>query len=208
MPGQAGLDPAGSVQNAAMALKLFRSTGYSSLFAPGQIRVAMHPGRMIAAVSAWAGFVCNVALWRQLSGSAGAGMGLARAVTLAMLIAAGCVVVLSALGWRRTLKPAATLVVLLTALAACSVWAQALPLDAKLLDQPLGALLLPPWASLLRWQVSALLAALVLVPTVWAWNTTLRRLNASQQLSVTVVGMLIGGVLLAASGFLLAKGLV
>jgi lipid A ethanolaminephosphotransferase len=186
-----------------MALKLFRSTGYSSIFAPGQSRVAMHPGRMIAALSAWAGFVCNVALWRELAGSPAGGMGLARALVLAVLVSGGCIVVLSALGWRRTIKPAGTVLVLLAALAACSVWSQGLPVDASLLD-----LLLPPWASLLRWQVSVLLAWLVLVPTIWAWNTTLRRLSASQQLSVTVMGILIGGVLLAASGFLLMKGLV
>ena len=159
-------------------------------------------------ISAWAGFACNVALWRELSRSPAGGMGLARALALAMLVSAGCVVVLSALGWRRTLKPAATLVVSLAALAACSVWTQALPVDASLLDRRLAGLLLPPWASLLRWQVSALLAGLALVPMVWAWNTTLRRLSASQQLSVTVMGMLIGAVLLAGSGFLLVEGLV
>ena len=191
-----------------MALKLFRSTGYSSLFAPGQSRVAMHPGRMIAAISAWAGFVCNVALWRELSGSPTAGMGLARALALSVLASGACIVVLSVLGWRRTLKPAGSLVILFAALSACSVWAQALPLDANLLDQRLAGVILPPWPSLLRWQVSALLAGLVLVPTVWAWRTTLRRLSASQQLSVTVMGILIGVVLLAGSGFLLIKGLV
>jgi glucan phosphoethanolaminetransferase (alkaline phosphatase superfamily) len=195
-------------QNAAMALKLFRSTGYSSIFAPGQSRVAMHPGRMIAAISAWAGFVCNVALWRELAGSPDGGMGLARALVLGVLVSSACIVVLSALGWRRTIKPAGTLLLLLAALAACSIWAQGLPVDASLLDQRLAGLLLPPWASLLRWQVSALLAGLVLAPATWAWNTTLRRLSASQQLSVTVMGILIGGALLAVSGFLLMKGLV
>jgi glucan phosphoethanolaminetransferase (alkaline phosphatase superfamily) len=191
-----------------MALKLFRSTGYSSIFAPGQSRVAMHPGCMIAAISAWAGFVCNVALWRELADSSRGGVGLARALVLAVFVSAGCVVVLSVLGWRRTLKPAGTLILLFTALTACSVWAQALPLDASLLRQHLSGLILPPWTSLLRWQVSALLAGLALVPTVWAWNTALRRLSASQQLSVTVMGILIGGVLLAGSGFLLVEGLV
>ena len=63
-----------------MALKLFRSTGYSSIFAPGQSRLAMHPGWMIAALGAWAGFVCNVALWRELAGSAQPAMGLPRAL--------------------------------------------------------------------------------------------------------------------------------
>jgi glucan phosphoethanolaminetransferase (alkaline phosphatase superfamily) len=186
-----------------MALKLFRSTGYSSIFAPGQSRVAMHPGWMIAAISAWAGFVCNVALWRELAGAGGDGMGLARALSLGLFISAGCAVVLSVLGWRRTLKPAGTLVLLLAALAACSIWAQVLPVDASLLDKRLSSLILPPWASLLRWQVWALLTVLALAPTVWVWNTKVRRLSANQQLSVTVMGILMGTALLAASAYLL-----
>lgn len=191
-----------------MALKLFRSTGYSSIFAPGQSRVAMHPGWLIAALSAWAAFACNVALWREIADSPAAGVGLPRALALSIFVFGGCVLVLSLLGWRRTVKPAGTLVVLVAALVACSIWAQGLPVDAGLLDKRLSSLILPPWASLLRWQVSALLAVLALVPTVWAWNTKLRRLSARQQLSVTVMGILIGAVLLAASGFALLKHLV
>src|SRR5215210_1526072 len=175
-----------------MALKLFRSTGYSSIFAPGQSRVAMHPGWMIAAVSAWAGFVCNVAVWRQFAGSGAEGMDWQPTLALGLFIAAGCVLVLSTLGWRRTLKPAGTLILFLAALAACSIWAQALPVDASLLDKRLSSLMLPSWASLLRWQVWALLTVLFLVPTVWVWNTKVRRLSARQQLSVMVMGSVLG----------------
>ena len=48
-----------------MSLKLFRSTGYSSILAPGESRVATHPGWVILAISLWIGFACNVALWRE-----------------------------------------------------------------------------------------------------------------------------------------------
>jgi glucan phosphoethanolaminetransferase (alkaline phosphatase superfamily) len=190
-----------------MGLKLFRSTGYSSIFAPGQSRVAMHPGWMIAAVSAWTGFVCNVAVWRRFAASGAEEMDWAATLALGLFISAGCILVLSTLGWRRTLKPAGTLILLLAALAACSIWAQALPVDANLLDKRLSTLFLPPWANLLRWQVWALLTALFLVPTVWVWNTKVRRLSARQQLSVTVLGSVAGAALLAASGFLLAQRL-
>ena len=44
-----------------MSLKLFRSTGYSSILAPGESRVATHPGWVILAISLWIGFACNVA---------------------------------------------------------------------------------------------------------------------------------------------------
>jgi glucan phosphoethanolaminetransferase (alkaline phosphatase superfamily) len=191
-----------------MSLKLFRSTGYSSIFAPGQSRVAMHPGWIVLATSVWAGVVCNVAIWRELARSSAETAGWPRALTLAVFLSAACALVLSVLGWRRTLKPTATLVLLIVALVACSVWSQALPIDASLLDKQLSSVILPPWASLLRWQVSALLAGLALVPTVWAWNSKVRRLSAQQQLSATVMGILLSVVLLGASGFALMEGWV
>ena len=189
-----------------MSLKLFRSTGYSSIFAPGQSRVAMHPGWIVLATSVWAGVVCNVAIWRELARSSAETVGWLRALTLAIFLSAACALVLSVLGWRRTLKPAATVVLLVVALVACSIWTQALPIDARLLDKPLSSVILPPWASLLRWQVSAMFAGLALVPTVWAWNSKVRRLSAQQQLSATVMGILLSVVLLAASGFALMEG--
>jgi glucan phosphoethanolaminetransferase (alkaline phosphatase superfamily) len=188
-----------------MSVKLFRSTGYSSIFAPGETRVAMHPGWMIAAVSAWTGFVCNVALWRGWAQSP-AGSGLARALAIGCFVAAGCALVLSLLGWRRTIKPAGTLLLLMAALAACSVWTQALPVDVTLLDRRLSGVLVPPWASLLHWQVSALLAVLGLVPAAWVWHTRIRRLSASQQLSLMVMGSVAAAALLGGSGFLLSQG--
>jgi glucan phosphoethanolaminetransferase (alkaline phosphatase superfamily) len=189
-----------------MSLKLFRSTGYSSIFAPGQSRVAMHPGWITAATSAWVGFACNVALWRELAHSSMDNMGWSRVLALAVFVCGASALLLSLLGWRRTLKPAATMLLFMAALAACSIWSQALPMDSSLLDKRLSSLILPPWASLLRWQASAVLAGLALAPSVWAWNTKVRRLSARQQLSATVMGILIGVVLLAASGFALLEG--
>jgi hypothetical protein len=43
MPGQARHDNL-ALHNAAMALKLFRSTGHSTLLMPGETRLAPHPG--------------------------------------------------------------------------------------------------------------------------------------------------------------------
>ena len=191
-----------------MALKLFRHTGYSSILSPGETRVAMHPAWMVAAVSGWIGFVCNVDLWRQLRVWPDDGAGLVQALTLGLGIAAVCAIVLSVLGWRKTLKATATLLIFLAALAASNIWGQALPVDSSLLDKRLSSLLLPSWASLLRWQVSALLVGLAVVPTVWVWHTSMRRLSGPQQLAVNVKGALLAGVVLAASGFLLARGIV
>ena len=184
-----------------MALKLFRSTGYSSILFAGETRLATHPGWVILAISLWAGVVCNVALWRSLwSGEPG----LARAATTSILVAAACGTVLSLLGWRKTLKPAATLVLFIAALAACAAWQQGVPVDVNLPEH----LLPPSWASMLHWQVAALLAGLALVPAVWVWNTHIRRLPGPEQLGSNMTGILIGGLVLAASGFVLLKVLL
>ena len=187
-----------------MSLKLFRSTGFESILTPGETRASIHPGWIITATSAWAGFVCNVALWRELW--TGDRVALARAFALGAFVAAICAVILSVLGWRKTLKPAATLILFVAALAACAIWQQDIPVDANLLQQPLSSLLLPSWASLLRWQVSALLAVLALAPAVWLWNTPVLRLPGPQQLSINMIGTLLASILVVASSFLLFRG--
>lgn len=189
-----------------MSLKLFRSTGYASILSPGETRVATHPGWLIAAVSVWVGFACNVALWRAFA--AGDSHALMRAVTVGALIAAVGGVVLSMLGWRKTLKPAGTVILYTMALMAASVWAQALPVDASLLDHDLSSLLLPSWASLLRWQLPTLLVGLAVVPSVWMWHTHVRRLPGPEQLSINMSGVVLAGLVIAGSGYLLFKGLV
>lgn len=185
-----------------MSLKLFRSTGYSSILSPGESRVATHPGWLILAVSLWIGFACNVALWRALR-SFGEGPGLGRSLLAGGFIAAGCAILLSLLGWRRTLKRAATVLLVLAALAAASIWVQAGPVDGSLLDQGLRGLVLPDWPSLLRWQFSALVAGLGLVPVLWLWQLRVRRLGGPEQLKANSVGMLLGLLSMGACGWLL-----
>ena len=186
-----------------MALKLFRSTGYSSILMAGETRLALHPGWMILAVSLWAGYVCNVALWRALAGSEGAA-GAGHVLVLGAFLSGVCAMFLSLLGWRKTLKPAATLILILAALAACSIWSQALRVDATLLDRTPSTVLVPPWASLLRWQVLASLAGLALVPAFWLWQKPLRRLSGPEQLKVNIAGIVLGAAVAAASGWMLS----
>lgn len=189
-----------------MSLKLFRSTGYSSILAPGESRVAPHPGWLVLAVSLWIGFVCNVALWRDLR-ALGAGPGLGRSLLAGAFVAAACGVVLSLLGWRSTLKRGATVMLLLASVMAAVIWVQARPIDGSLFDQGLRTLMLPTWPSLLRWQFPALVVGLGLVPTVLLWQVRLRRLPGSQQLAANFAGMLLGLLAMVLSGwFLFARG--
>ncbi len=188
-------------QNAPMSLKLFRSTGYSSILSAGETRVAMHPGWMILLTSVWAGFACNAALWRALFLRGGAGLG--QALATGTFLACASAVALSVLGWRKTLKPAATLILFLAALSASTAWVQAMPADSGLAQLRLAGLALPSWGGLLHWQAWAALTVLALLPAMWVSKTRVRRLPGDQQLSVNAIGSLTAGALLALSGFLL-----
>jgi lipid A ethanolaminephosphotransferase len=126
-----------------MSLKLFRSTGYSSTLSAGETRVAMHPGWMILATSVWVGFACNVALWGQSRAPVQGSASLAHAVAFGAFNAAACAVVLSVLGWRKTLKPAAVLILFLAALGVCAAWGQAAPSDSSLTAMTVPGLALP-----------------------------------------------------------------
>jgi len=182
-----------------MSLKLFRSTGYHSILAPGETRVAMHPGWAVVASSVWIGFACNPWFWRSLSG----GSGLMAASLQGVAITGGAATVISLFGWRRTLKPVATLLLGAAALVAAGVWTQDVALGATLESQR-AVMALPSWASLFGWQVPTLLGLLGLLPMLWLWNTHLRRLSGSAQLGANLTGMALGatitgGALLALS---------
>ncbi len=171
-----------------MALKLFRHTGYSTLLQPGEARLAPHPGWLVLAVSVWVALGCNVALWR---------FDAPRAVlATAALVGGASAAVLGLLGWRRTLKLAVTAVLLAAALLACGLWVQDLPVSALWQQRPRA--LLPPWPSFLRWPVLLLLMALALLPMLWVWNLTLRRLHGAQQLRANLLAFLLGGAAFAA----------
>src|SRR5689334_22727501 len=146
-----------------MPLKLFRSTGYSSILMAGETRVAMHPGWLILFTSLWIGFACNLGLWRELGGSVSGGLGQVL-MTGAFAAAAGAAA-LSVLGWRKTLKPAAVLAVLAAALAAGMAW------QAAAETMGLSGLPVLSWRGLLHWQVGAIVAGLALPPAIWICKT-------------------------------------
>lgn len=181
-----------------MALKLFRSTGYSTLLMPGESRLATHPLTVVLWASLWLGLACNVAVWRLLAGTAADPRA---ALASALVIGGGSGIVLSLLGWRRTLKPAITFALIGAALAACGLWSQQLPIET-LWHGPSRALL-PAWASFLRWQVLLLVLVLAVVPIVWIWNVSVRRLPGPAQLSANMTGAFAGAIVFAAGLWLL-----
>jgi glucan phosphoethanolaminetransferase (alkaline phosphatase superfamily) len=179
-----------------MRLKLFRSTGYSTLLMPGEARLAPHPGWVVLGVSLWLALACNVALWRELAGSA-RGTGIATALLAGAAAGGAAATVLSLLAWRRTLKLAATVLLLLGALLACGMWIQSVPVTETLWSVRWRTLL-PSWASLLRWQVPALVIGLGVLPAVVVWNLKLRRLTGPAQLRANFLGAAIGAAVMFA----------
>ncbi|GAC1529518.1 MAG: hypothetical protein NVS2B4_07910 [Ramlibacter sp.] len=185
-----------------MSLKLFRSTGYHSILAPGETRVAMHPGWAVVASGLWIGFACNPWFWHSLS-EGGAGLTAAALQGLAIAGVAGSAI--SLFGWRRTLKPIATLLLGGAALVSAGVWTQDVALGATLESQR-AVLALPSWASLFGWQVPSMLGLLGLLPMLWLWNAALRRLSGSTQLRANLTGMALGATV--TGGALLALSLL
>lgn len=180
-----------------MALRLFRTTGYSTLLMPGEARIAMHPAWLVLATSVWLALACNVALWRVATQPVDPRM---LAATVA-LMAGGSGFLLSLLGWRRTLKLAATLLLLAGALLACGLWLQGLPIESLWQQRPRA--LLPGWASFLRWQVTVLALLLAVPPIVWVWHVPVRRLPGPAQLQSNILGAMLAGAVFVAGVLLL-----
>jgi lipid A ethanolaminephosphotransferase len=182
-----------------MGLRLFRTTGYSTLLMPGEARVRPHPARLVFLGSLWLAIACNVGVWRLLTGQGGDWR---TALASVLLIAGASGIVLSLLGWRRTLKPTLTLALIGGALFAAGLWSQQLPVEVLWQGPPRAWL--PAWASFMRWQALVLVLVLAVVPVVWLWNTQVRRLAGPAQLSSNLWGACAAAVVLGLGMLLLA----
>jgi glucan phosphoethanolaminetransferase (alkaline phosphatase superfamily) len=190
-------------QNEAMSLKLFRHTDYAqSILSPGETRFAMHPGWAVVATSLWIGLACNVWLWHAI---AGAPDQLLPALAVGLTVTGVAGFLLSLLGWRRTFKAVATLLLLAAAAVATGVFTQGLALETVLAGKRFLSLM-PSWTSLFGWQAPTLLALLGGAPVIWLWSQQLRRLDGSSQMAINVTGMLLS-VLVLAGGLVLQFGL-
>lgn len=181
-----------------MALRLFRTTGYSTLLMPGETRVRPHPARLVLWGSLWLALASNVGVWRLLLQRSDDWRNTLASV---LLIGGASGAVLSLLGWRRTIKPALTLAFIAGFLVADGLWSRQLPVEALWQGPP--RTWLPDWTSFLRWQALALVLVLTVLPMVSAWNASMRRLSGPAQLKANLWGaalalvIFFGGVLLA-----------
>jgi len=163
-----------------MRLKLFRSTGYASVFGPGETRSATHPGWVVLGTSLWLALACNAPLGLAL---------LARAhpldaIAFALLAGGSAAVLLGLLAWGNTLK---LLVLLLLVTGAC----------------------IATWAWLrgpaLPWQLVVTVPLLALLPWAWLRQMPVKRLSGVRQLRMNLVALVLGAAACAAAWWIVAS---
>ena len=99
----------------------------------------LHPAWVVVLISTWLATACNVPLWREVAQLPGQGSlrGWGFAIAFALIVAAGNAALLSLLAWRWTLKPAATVLVVMAAFGAYFMLAYGVAIDASMLTNVL-----------------------------------------------------------------------
>lgn len=187
-----------------MSLKLFRSTGYASVFEAGETRIATHPGWVILATSLWAGLACNALLWRAVAGPGGTGPWLA-ALTFALLASGTAALLMGLLAWGNALKPVVLVLLLVAAWLATRIWVQDTRLDAALPDLGLQQLLR---GTLLPWQLAITLPLLVVAPIALLRLLPVKRMSLARQTRLNLLAALLGAGACMAALSRLAPGVL
>lgn len=162
-----------------------------------------HPGWVVLWISTWMGVVCNVPLWRELMSLNADGGAKAWAFMAAFLVViiAGNAALLALLAWRWTLKPAATLLVLMAAFGAYFMLAYGIAIDASMLTNVLQTNVKEA-GDLLNWRLPLTVGALAVPPLVWLARQKVRPLPALKQ-GMHNGGMVLGALALAVCSVLL-----
>lgn len=193
------------------SLKLFRSTEFalSSFFSPQRERTALHPVWAIVLTSVWIATVCNLALWKQLvqlpesDNAAGAWF----AIGLAVMIAAASSALLSLFAWRWLIKPVITLFLLTAAIGTYFMLSDGVAIDTPTMIIALHANVHDA-ANLVGWGMLASVLILAILPAIWLWRKTLRRLRFGRQLFVNVIVLIASCAILAGTIVIFNKDMV
>jgi lipid A ethanolaminephosphotransferase len=184
-----------------MGLKLFRSTGHSSLLdtrtaaawqkrSPGLLGRALgrNPLILLLAVSLWLGTVGNVALWRAL-----AGLDMLRTVGDYAFVAAFVIIItgtlcllFALLAWPRTIKPLLVILLLMGASGMHFMLNYGIVIDQTMITNVLQT---SPRETRdlinMRWLVTMLVVAGI--PMVWLWRQNVQRIAWPQQAMRNIV---------------------
>ncbi len=167
-----------------MGLKLFRTTEYSSssLFTHTRPQAGLWPATLLIISGLWLAGPGNVALWRAVAiGTSGTGVLLA--VALGAGIAAFVCALLSLLAWRGLLKPAVTVLLMLSAAGTYMLLSEAPPAG------------LEPWSG---WKRVLLVLALFIVPMLWVWRAPVRLISPRRQFTGNAIILAVSLAVLAA----------
>ena len=162
-----------------MRLKLFRSTGYASVFGPGETRIATHPGWVMLATCVWMAMACNAPLGLALLDRAHP----VDAFAFALLAGGIAAVVLGLLAWGNALKLLVLLLLVAGAWVATWTWLR---------------------GPVLPWQLVATVPVLALLPWAWLRQMPVKRLSGARQLRVNLLALLLGTAACAAAWWIVA----
>lgn len=185
-----------------MSLRLFHITEFAdSMLTPAAQREARHPALLLLLASFWLALAGNFPLWRELSRLPMAG-GTYVWISLcfALLTAAALGLLLSVLNWPWLLKAVITVLLWLAALNTLLLWAGHAYLSTGAIPQGLPAV----WAQLKAlpiWQLLLVPGVLALVPSLWIWQLSLRRVAMPSRLPQNLLLALLCTCVLAAVWF-------
>jgi len=170
----------------AMGLKLFRTTEYSSssLFTHTRPQAGLWPATLLIISGLWLAGPGNVALWRAVAiGTSGtSGTGALLAIALGAGIAAFVCALLSLVAWRGLLKPAVSVLLMLSAAGAYLLLSE---------TSPAG---LEPWSG---WKRVLLVLALFVVPMLLVWRAPVRLISLRRQLTGNAIILAVSLAVLA-----------
>ncbi len=182
-----------------MGLKLFRSTGHSSLLDARAAAAWQHkkspagynPLVMWALVCAWLATVGNWALWRELSrlGQMNTLADYAFAAGFAVIIFGGLGALCTLFAWRRSVKPVATVLLIAAALGMHFMLTYGIVIDTTMI---VNVLQTDPRESrdLLNLRMLVTLVLVAGLPSVWLWRQTVQRLAWPRQGLRNLAGLL------------------
>jgi lipid A ethanolaminephosphotransferase len=194
-----------------MGLKLFRSTGHSSLLdtrtaaawqkrSPGVLGRALGRNPLIIwlIISLWMATVGNWALWRGL-GKVGqmSSLGDYAFVLAFMLIIMGALCLLGGLlAWRRSVKPLLTVLLIATAMGMHFMLTYGVVIDTTMITNVLQT---DPRETrdLLSLRMLVTLLVVAGLPCVWLWRQTVQRIAVPQQVMRNIMFSLASVVVIA-----------
>ena len=148
----------------------------------------IRPFWLVLVASVWMATAANLALWQELSrfGQLASATGWAWVAGLGLIVAAVLCVLLSALAWRPTLKPAVIVLLLASALGSHFMQSYRVVIDASMMvnvlqSDPREA------AALLTPRLLMMVLGLGVLPAVLVWRLPVRYARARQQLMRNVL---------------------